>query len=167
MESGDTNLVEIWLRRDPIRWLAGAMAGLFAGIVMIGFAMVLCVVLGTEVWFPIKLAALPILGSSATEYGMHVPAILVGLVTLEALAAFLGVIYAHFTGTNSLPALLAMGFVWGTFSWIFINNLFMQSFTTISALRIAPGVVFPIVVVFGLSLTSVVFFDRALRGNRT
>lgn len=31
-DGDDLNLVEIWLRRDPIRWAAGILAGLFAGV---------------------------------------------------------------------------------------------------------------------------------------
>lgn len=165
MQHEDMNLVEMWLRKDPVRWIAGALAGLFACVLMTVFAMILSGVFGNEVWFPMKVAALPVLGGSATEFGFHLRPILIGLAVQGGLCAFLGVIYAHFTGTNSLPALLGMGFVWGAFSWIFIFNLFVQSFTDVRAANLSPAAAFPIMMVFGLSLTSVAFFDRALRGN--
>jgi hypothetical protein len=162
----DMDLVAVWLRKDPKRWVAGAMAGLFAGAVMMLFAMVLSVALGAEAWFPIKIAALPFLGGAATEYGVNVQAIVIGAVFHEFIAMVLGIVYAHFTGTNSLPSLLGAGVVWGLFSWIFITNLFCQSFKDVFAAHIPVGAAFPVNLVFGLALTSVAFFDRALRGSR-
>ena len=165
--TGDINIVEIWLRRDPIRWIAGALAGLFAGAMMIGLAMLAAKASGAELWYPVKIAALPFLGPSALEYGDHFNHILVGLVSLSGLCVFLGVVYAHFTGTNNLAALAGVGLVWGIFGWIFINNLFTQSINPVFWAHISRGAAFPIYLVFGLGLTSVAFFDRALRGGRT
>lgn len=165
-EDGEMDLVATWLKWDPTRLIAGALAGLFAGVMMLAFAMIIAVVMGHEAWFPIKVAALPFLGQSATEVGPEMRAILVGFVAQEFLCMILGMIYAQVTGTNSLPTLLVLGFVWGTFSWIFINNLFLQSFKAIYAAHLSAGAAFPVNIIFGLSLTSVAFFDRALRGNR-
>lgn len=164
-ESGEFDIVEVWLRKDPKRWIAGALAGLFATVVMLAFAMVLYAALGMEAWFPVKMAALPFLGNAATEFGMNAGAIICGFLAHAALGVILGMIFAHFTGTNSLPALLGMGFVWGVFSWIFVHNLFIQSFTAIKASHLSPGTNFFVTLVFGLALTSVAFFDRALRGG--
>ncbi len=156
----------IWLRKDPIRWVAGGIAGLFAGLVMLGFAMLVAVMVGEELWFPAKYAALPVLGSEATRLGFELRPILTGVFVHEALCLVLGVAYAHFTGTNSLVALLGAGFVWGTFSWVFISNLFLQSFRSMNAVQIPSGVMLPLNLAFGLALASVAFFDRALRGGR-
>lgn len=161
------NLVEMWLRKDPIRWVAGAFAGLLSGIITLVFAMAVASHYGLENWFPMKLFATIFLGPSAMELGMNQSAILVGVVTVELLGAFLGMIFAHFTGTNLMKALLPMGLVWGIFSWIFIWNLFMQSFKPIYAARIPSGPVFPVCILFGLCMASVAFFDKALRGNKT
>ncbi|NDD93156.1 hypothetical protein EBZ37_13890, partial [bacterium] len=68
-----------------------------------------------------------------------------------------------FTGTNSFAPLLGMGLTWGAFSWIFINNLFAPSFLDIRALNISNGAAFFVWMVYGISLTSVAFFDRAVR----
>jgi hypothetical protein len=164
-EGTEINLTDIWLRRDPARWFAGIMSGLLAGAVMLAFAMVVSAVTGNELWYPVKIPAIPFLGAAATDIGMHMTPIIVGILVHEALCAFLGFVFAHFTGTNSLSALLAMGLVWGIFSWIFLFNLFFQSFPEISALSLHRGVALFTHLAFGLALTSVAFFDRAIRGN--
>lgn len=163
----DMNVVEIWLRRDLIRWIAGAMAGIFAGAVAMAVAMFFASIGGWEIWFPLKLMGSIVLGPYATEIGMNTKAIVVGVVVYGGISTFLGVLFAHFTGTNALCALLGIGFVWGSFSWIFIWNLFMQSFDPIFVARISSTTAFPICMAFGFALASVAFFDRAMRGSRT
>ena len=165
----DLDLVAPWLKFDSTRWLAGALAGMFAGLVALVFGGVLAKVGGMEMLFPVKVMALPILGSSATEVGLSgggATAVIVGLVTFELLCAFLGAVFAHFVFSNAAGPLLGMGFTWGAFSWIFINNLFSQSFLDVRAANLSRGAGFGFWMVFGLSLTSVAFFDRALRGNQ-
>ena len=161
----DTNLVEMWLRKDPVRWMAGVAAGLFAALVMIAFSMLVAILFGMEAWYPVKIAALPFFGSEAGELGFQLGHILVGVVFLEVLGAFLGFLYAHFNFTNQLPALLAMGVVWGIFAWIFISNLFIQSSRPVFHAHYSSGAAFFSWIVFGISLTSVAFFDRMLRGS--
>ncbi len=165
-DPGEMNLVEIWLRWDPTRLIAGAMGGLLAGAVMIAFASVLSVIANKEIFYFLKLGALPFLGASATEFGLHWNAIWVGTAFYEIFAMILGVIFAHFTGTNSLLPLLGMGLVWGLFTWIFVFNLFIQSFPEVLAAHFSSGAAFPVALVFGLSMVSVAFFDRVLRGDR-
>lgn len=164
----DIDLVGPWLKLDPTRWMAGALAGLFAGLVALVFGGILAKGAGMEMLFPVKLMALPFLGSSATQVGTSggaATALAVGLAAFEALCAFLGAVFAHFTYTNASGPLLGMGFTWGAFSWIFLNNLFGQSFDAIRAADISHGAGFGFWMVFGLSLTSVAFFDRLLRGK--
>lgn len=161
----DQDIVALWLRYDPIRWAAGAASGLFAGLVAVFFAMILSSLGGQEFWFPIKLIATIILGPSATVLGAHFGAIATGLILFEVLAMFFGVVYAHFARTNCLRALLGVGLTWGAFSWIFIWNLFSQSFKPIFNANVSSGAAFAVCMIYGLSLTSVAFFDRAIRGN--
>jgi hypothetical protein len=160
----DRDIVGMWLRADPKRWVAGALAGLFAGVLSAAFAAVFAKFLGVDPQFPIKFAALPILGENAMRFD-NSQALIVGLLTHEALCVFLGIVYAHFTAVNALPALLGAGLIWGTFSWIFISNLFVQAFTDIAALNLPKGVFLPVNLVFGLALASTGFFDRQLRGK--
>jgi hypothetical protein len=162
----DINVVAIWLRRDPVRWMAGALAGLFAGLVAAAFGMVFAAVLGADLFYPIKWMALPVLGGEAMEAGLNLPALIIGLVVLEALCMIQGIVYAHMTGTNSLSALLGVGVVFGLFTWIFIINLYMPSFLGIRTVNMPPGAAFPVCLVMGLSLTSVAFFDRLVRGRK-
>ncbi|MEO5970476.1 MAG: hypothetical protein ABIQ95_11165 [Bdellovibrionia bacterium] len=159
------NLVEMWLRKDPVRWIAGALAGLFAGVVAMAVAALIASSIGLEPVFPLKLIGTILLGPSATEIGVTGGAI-TGAIIFESITLFLGVIYAHFVGSNKMSALLPMGLVWGVFSWIFIWNLFLQSFRPIFVARVSSSPVFLICIVFGLALASVKLFDRVLRGTK-
>lgn len=165
MHEEDMNMVELWLRRDTTRWMAGIAAGLLAGMVAMIFAMVLSAIGGAQLLFPAKLMATIVLGAQATEYAAGFGTVLVGLVLFEVICAFFGFVFAHFVFTNSLPALLGMGLAWAAFSWVFIWNLFLQSFETFFAASVGSGPVFFVCLAYGLSLTSVAFFDRALRGK--
>ena len=164
----DIDIVAPWLKLDPIRWTAGAMAGAFGGVVALALAAIYCRMQGAEALFTVKLMALPFLGSSATEVGMAgagLLAVVLGFVAFELLAAFLGAVFAHFTFSNAPGPLLGMGFTWGAFSWIFINNLFSPSFLDIRAAALSRGAGFGFWMAYGLSLMSVAFFDRMLRGK--
>jgi hypothetical protein len=159
------NLVEIWLRRDPIRWVAGILAGLLAGAVAMLVAMLLTSATHSfEPTFPMKLMGTIVMGASATEIG-QTEGMWAGFIVIQMLCAFWGFVYAHFTGTNRLPALLPMGLVWGIFSWIFIWNLFLQSVRPIVAAHVPTAAALLICVTYGLSLSSVSIFDRLLRGK--
>jgi hypothetical protein len=156
----DLNLVEMWTRKDPSRWIAGAIAGIVAGIVSLLVAGLVSVAGGYEFFFAPKLAGTILLGATATNIGPHFGAIIAGFVLYEIVAAFLGFVYAHFVFSNAKTALFPMGFVWGVFSWIFIWNLFLQSFRQIFATQLPAGPVFLVCIAFGLSLSSVALFSR-------
>ena len=158
------NLVETWLRRDPIRWIAGILGGIFAGLLAMAVAVAVSSSLGWDPTFPIKLMGTPVLGAIATDLQSS-QGIVAGALFIEAIAIFWGVVFAHFTGTNSVSALLGMGLAWGAFSWIFTWNLFLQSFKPIFAAGIPAGAALPVCFAYGLGLVSVSFFDRILRGT--
>lgn len=160
---GDPNLVEMWVRKDPSRWIAGAMAGIFAAGVMVLFAMMLSTFGSMDMLAPIKVPAVPFLGAEAMRVGVHLPAIAVGATVLLLLSAFLGAVFSHFTYTNKLFPLLGMGLTWGIFSWIFWNNLVFPSWLDYRTLALPKGAMFFSLVVFGISLSSVAFFDRVVR----
>ena len=164
VDDDDRDLVAAWLKWDTTRIVAGALAGLFAGVVMMAFAMIFAKTMGQEILFPVKYVAIPILGGEALRYE-NTTAVIVGFILHEVICAVLGVAYAHFTATNSLPALLGYGLVWGIFSWIFISNLFTPAFREITAVGLPKSVFLPVNLVFGLGLPSVAFFDRSLRGK--
>jgi hypothetical protein len=158
------NLVETWLRRDPIRWIAGILGGIFAGLVAMAVAVGVSSYLGWDPLFPIKLLGTPLLGASATDL-QSMQGVISGAILIEAICIFWGVVFAHFTATNSVSALLWMGLAWGAFSWIFIWNLFLQSFKPIFAAGIPAGPALPVCFAYGLGLASIAFFDRMLRGG--
>jgi len=160
----DSNLVEFWVKKDPVRWFAGAISGLFAGVVALLAAMILSTQGDGDPWIVAKLAALP-WNDRALEFAAPNSVVFTGILIHEGFCVFLGVIFAHFTGTNSIPALLGMGVAWGLFSWIFINNLFTPSFHDVAVAGVPKWPALLICLVFGVSLTSVSVFDRVFRGG--
>jgi len=161
----DMDIVGLWLRKDPIRWVSGALAGATSGLIAIVLAMLLTSMSRLEFWFPVKLIGAIALGPSATVVGSNFGAIITGFILFEIMTMVLGAAYAHFARTSFLPALLGMGLVWGAFTWIFIWNLFFQSFKAIFAAQVSSGAAFVVCMVFGMGLTAVAFFDRAIRGK--
>lgn len=161
----DLNVVEIWTRVDPVRWIAGALAGLLAGTIALLFAMAIATAAGREIWFPVKLLATTVLGPTATSFDSGQGAIAMGLVVFEGICTFWGVVYAHFTGTNSLASLLPMGLVWTALLWVFNWCLFLQSFRPVYVTATPYSVAFAVCLVYGISLCSVAFFDQLIRGS--
>lgn len=162
-DDNDANLVEHWLKADVTRWIVGAISGVLAAWIAFGFASVFAKAFGYEIFFAIKLMATPFLGEVATEYGVHLGALVVGGAFLSILGGFLGAVFAHFTFTNHVPSLLAMGAVWGTFSWIFIWNLFFRSIRPMLFMNVPSSAAFPVCMIFGISLVTVGALDRMLR----
>jgi hypothetical protein len=162
-EEQDLDIIAMWIRFDPKRWIAGALAGATAGLIMAAVAMAMATAAGLETWFPVKLAAIPFLGGEATTLGTGTPGLIIGFIAHEALCMLLGVVYAHFTVKNYMPALLGAGITWGLFSWIFLSNLFFQSFPEVNAAGISRGAALLCNLVFGISLASVAGFDRMFR----
>ncbi len=163
-EEGDINLVSDWVKLDVVRWMAGFGGGVFSGVVMLVFAMVLSATSGGDLWLPTKMLALPILGASALEYGLGA-SVIVGTIATLLLCGFLGIVFAHFTRTNRFLPLVSVGATWGIFSWIFLNNLFFKSWRDYYAAGTSDGAAFFVCLVFGMSLVSVAFFDRMVRGR--
>lgn len=161
------NLVEFWLRRDPVRWFSGILGGFLAGAVAIGLAMVLASVYEYEIWFPVKLMGTVLLGPVATDSLPSQKAILAGILVFEGISVFWGLVYSHFVMATKIPSLLAMGLVWGIFSWIFTWNLFMQSFRPIFAAQIPSGLALPVCLAYGISLVLVGVIDRLIKSLRT
>ncbi|MBC7385698.1 MAG: hypothetical protein H7301_06000 [Cryobacterium sp.] len=163
-EEGEMDLIATWLIFDLPRTIAGAMAGITAGLIAWVFAGILAVLSGTEFWYPFKIPAAPILGNDAMTFGIT-PAILIGTVLMLAISGVLGMVYSHFVKSNRMDALLGAGFMWGTFSWIFINNLFVNSFQNIRELDLPKGAAFFVLLLFGFSLSSLKIYDRIICGR--
>jgi hypothetical protein len=164
-EDGDFNLIEMWLQFDLPRLIAGLFAGLFAGVVMAAAAGVFATIGGYEFLYPVKIAAAPFLGNEATALGMNLGPIVLGFIVHEVICAALGMVYAHFTKTNQLLPLLGAGFMWGTFSWVFIQNLFVRSFIDVRTADLPSGIAFFVLLIFGFSLSSIRVFDRIVCGK--
>lgn len=158
------DLVATWLVFDLPRTIAGALSGVFAGLVAWTFAGFLAKAGGLEFWFPFKVPAAVVLGRDALTLGMT-PAIIVGTIIHSIICAVLGMVYSHFVKSNRMDALLGAGFMWGTFSWIFINNLFVRSFLNVREMELPNGPAFFILLAFGFSLASLKIFDRIICGR--
>jgi hypothetical protein len=163
MQEGEMNLVDKWSRIDPTRWIAGVMAGILAMVIAMVLAGVFAKAGGMDFLFPVKLMATPIMGASATEFAAGIGAIIVGAIVLAFIGGFWGFVYSHFVFSNSMSALLPMGLVWAIYLWIFNWNLYLQSFKTISVTDLPRSLVFFVCLAYGFSLSSVTFFDRAIR----
>jgi hypothetical protein len=162
---GEMDLVATWLVFDPRRTIAGALAGIFAGLVAWTLAGFLAKATGHyEFWYPFKIPALILLGRDALTYG-NTSAILIGTGIHCGLCAVLGMVYSHFFKSNRWDALLAAGFMWGTFSWVFINNLFVRSILNVRELEIPNTPVLFILIFFGFALASLKVFNRLLGGR--
>ncbi len=159
----DIDMIATWLVADRTRWLAGIVAGLFSGVLALGVAGVLSYINELEFLYPLKLMATPILGLEATDYSAGFFTILTGFIFFESMCALWGFVYAHFVKTNSLGSLLAMGAVWGFFSWVFEWNLFLHSVKPILYAGVPASAALLVCMVYGVSMSSVAFFDRSLR----
>jgi hypothetical protein len=162
---GELNLVENWLKREPSRWICGALAGLVSMVIAMSLAGFMASSHGLEFSFPIKLFGTILMGSSATQLGA--PAgITAGFVILGGLAILLGALYSHFAFTNHIPSLFGVGLTWGAFSWVFIFNLFSPSFRPVYNAHVSPAAAFFVCMTFGICLTSTAFFDAMIRGGK-
>jgi hypothetical protein len=161
---GEHNLVELLCNFRAERLKAGVLSGIVAGIAMQLFGMIYCAIQGMDLLAPTKIAALPVLGNSAMAFG-NTTGTLVGLIVFFAYSIFHGMTHAHVTGGNHRGALFGMGLTWGAFSWIFVTCLFMPAFRSYYEAEIPRGVMFFAWIVWGISLMSVMFFDRSKESN--
>ena len=158
----DPNLVELWLKKDPTRWAAGILGGLFAGGVSALVGGILAKTSGLGGWYLARVFALPFLGSGAMDYS-NSSAIGIGLGFYLFLCAFWGILYAQFTVTDKFWPMLGVGFTWGAFSWIFLNNLYSKSWREVFVANVPAVGALVICMVYGFCLVSVATFDRVLR----
>ncbi len=165
LPENDVNVVEMWVRKDPVRLIAGALAGVLAALIALVFAMVISSGAGLETTFPAKLFASILVGTSATEHASGMGIIVLGIAFVSILSAISAAVFAHFTYTNKLSELLMMGLVWGVFTWIFVWCLFLPSFDQVLWAKISAGWPFFICLLFGASLSSVKFIYGALGGK--
>ena len=156
---GEYSLVAMWCAPRRARLIGGLLAGAFAGTMMLLFGMIYCAATGNDIMAPMKISAIPFLGGDALAYG-SVPGLVVGTIAFYTVMSLLGMAYGHLTGINSRKGLFGVGLTWGAFGWVFINNLFLPAFRPYLAAGIPRGVMFFAWMVYGLSLMSVMWFDR-------
>ena len=161
----DLDIVAIWLRKDPSRWMAGALAGVVASVALIIVGMMLCKSAGMDMWYPVKVAALPFKGPMALETN-SMSGVFPGIIAIEFFSVFWGVLFGHFTGTNKFFPLLGVGATWGIFTWIFWINLYLQSFRDIYVAAIPRGGAFFVCLAWGVAFTTTALFDRLIKGSK-
>ena len=106
-------------------------------------------------------AAVPFaLGLGLDQRVMPCRLLLVGALVLTAIFGFFGFVYAHFTAVNHAGVLLGVGFSFGTWSWIFLNNLFSNSNRDWMTNQISHGAAFWLCMIYGLGLYSVKGFEK-------
>ncbi len=159
----DIDLVANWLVFDRVRAVAGVLTGLFAGVLALAVAGALAVMNGMEFLYPVKLMATPVLGFAATEYSAGFLTLVTGFIVFQFMCTFWGFVYSHFVKTDALGPLLAMGAVWGFFSWVFEWNLFLHAEKAIVYSGVSPSAALLVCMVYGVSMSSLAFFNRVLR----
>jgi len=155
----DMNIVALWLRKDPKRWILGGLIGFVAGLISMAVGGGIASYYGLQASFPIKLLGTPIIGASATEFTSS-SGFIAGFAVYSFICIFWGVLYGHFVASAKFANLLAMGLVWGTFLWVFNWNLYLQSFKLIYAAQVDSRPAFAVCVVYGFSLALIGFLDR-------
>lgn len=94
------------------RWASGILGGILAAIVMAAFGMIVSLVAGRGLWFPMKLVAAFAMGQDAIFGGIGTIAL--GVVTHLAIGALFGLVYAYLVprGANRSTDLL-IGIAYG------------------------------------------------------
>jgi hypothetical protein len=161
-DGNDANLVALWLTVDKTRWAAGLVSGLIAGVFAMAVAGIVASAHGMEFLFPVKLFGTILLGSGATEYG-NSAGVLAGAVIVAFITMLWGFVYGHFVRSSGPATWIGMGFTWGAFSWVFMWNLTLHSFKTISAAEIGPGVALLTCMAYGLGMSVIGIIDPLFR----
>ena len=104
--------------------IGGGIAGILAGIVMAGAAMLYAAANGSGFLFPVRSIAATWYGPKALVGGAVV--LLVGLVTHLSTAAFGGVVFAALPSSRrSATAALLSGLIWGVVVWAILSFVVM------------------------------------------
>lgn len=165
-EDNDIDMIAIWLRKDPTRWIAGVITGIFAGVVGLIVSGIFAAAGGVrEFMFPFKVAALPFVGPTATAFDAGAGVILAGLLFTSLLCGFWGFVFSHFVWSKRAGTLLVMGLVWGSFSWIFWGNLYLQSIPSFHQAHISSAMMLPMCFGYGLALSALAVIDPMIRGK--
>ena len=164
-QDNDINLVALWTSVDKVRWAAGIVSGAIAGAIAMAVGGVISVSHGLEFIFPVKLMGTVLLGNTATAYG-NSAGFVAGVVVMGFLSMLWGFVYGHFVRSNSLGALLGMGFTWSAFSWIFIWNLFLHSVKAISASEVPSTAAAAVCLGYGFGMAVIAIVDPIFRGGK-
>jgi hypothetical protein len=163
--ANDVNVVALWTSVDKTRWVAGIVSGWIAAAIAMSVGGIISTSHGYEFLFPVKLLGAALLGPSATAYG-STSGLVAGLIVTGLILGVWGFVYGHFVRSNSLYAMLGMGFTWGTFLWIFDWNLLLKSVKAISAAEIPSGAAFAVCMAYGFGMSVISVVDPILRGNK-
>jgi hypothetical protein len=162
LTSEEMNITEHWLVAKPKRWVAGAMAGAVGGAAMLLFGMIAASLAGYDLTYALKIPAIPVFGGEATATDSGFGVVLVGVLLHTILCSFWGFVFSHFTYATQVGSLIGMGLTWGTFSWIFLNNLFFPSFRAYHVLQVPQSTAFVACLIYGVVLAlTVKVLDRS------
>lgn len=160
----DVNMVALWTSVDKTRWAAGLISGWVAGAIAMSVAGAIAVTHGFQFVFPVKLLGTILLGAQATAYDSSA-GLVAGLIMTGFIFGLWGFVYGHFVRSNSLAAMLGMGFTWGAFLWVFNWNLMLHSFKAISAAEVPSSAAFFTCMAYGFGMSVISVIDPMLRKN--
>ena len=98
--------------------LAGAFAGLTAGVLLTMFMTVMSASAGKDIWYGIKGAAAPFLGERAMQPGFDLGAAALGLVCHLGISAAWGALFGLLVYTLRPALVMAASVAWGFVVWL-------------------------------------------------
>lgn len=155
--------------RFPLRkrFVAGALAGIFAAILMIGSLMVYSSSIGAGVWMPLKTLAALVYGVEALVEGPA--AIVTGAGIQLVLSVLLGILFGLATSRRTSTILaMSAGVAVGVAIWALMELYVLPILDPTMAARIAlmPVAYFVSHVLFGIGLGLTPFLVRTLSRGR-
>jgi hypothetical protein len=97
---------------------AGTIAGMLAGLMALIFSMIIAVLIGSEMWVPIKMIALTVFDETSIRGGLDMLPILAGLGLYLLTAIALGVTFAIWGGRQDYGPAVGWGVMYGMAVWL-------------------------------------------------
>ncbi|MCG3117733.1 MAG: DUF1440 domain-containing protein [Candidatus Manganitrophus sp. SA1] len=113
---------------------SGALAGIIAGIVMSMVAMAFAVMMGQEIWAPVKMIAVTVLDDAwLNRPGFHMLPMMVGMMIHFATAIGFGILFALMGGRFSVGRAIGRGIVYGLGIWLVMQFLVLPIINPVMA----------------------------------
>jgi hypothetical protein len=124
---------------------AGVVAGLIAGLVMAVAAMFFALLMGQEIWTPLKMVGITIVDDAwIAQTGFYATPVLTGLILYLVFGGVFGAIFSYFGGRLSVASAAGRGIIYGLALWVFMQFILLP----IANPTLADTAVFPFALSF-------------------